>query len=64
MSCGNEVTRNLLEQGPGLEKRHAVAADTHTIPEKANLQTRFLVRAHGLTKAQAHALAILIWGAS
>ena len=26
------------------------------------LQIRFLMRAHGLTEAQAHALAVLIWG--
>lgn len=27
------------------------------------LQIRFLMRVHGLTEAQANALAILIWGA-
>jgi len=27
------------------------------------LQITFLMRAHGLTEAQAHALAVLIWGA-
>lgn len=27
------------------------------------LQISFLMRAHGLTEAQAHALAALIWGA-
>ena len=28
------------------------------------LQVAFLMRAHGLTEAQAHALAALIWGAT
>jgi hypothetical protein len=28
------------------------------------LQIAFLMRAHGLNEAQAHALAVLIWGAS
>jgi len=27
------------------------------------LQISFLMRAHGLTEAQAHAMAVLIWGA-
>ena len=29
----------------------------------ARLQVAFLMRAHGLTESQAHALAVLIWGA-
>ena len=64
MSGANEMARNLLAQEPGREYRHAIAADTETIPQKANLQTRFLMRLHGLTEAQANAMAALIWGAS
>lgn len=63
MSGRNEVARNLLEQEPGRDNRHATAADHPIVAQKTNLQTRFLVRAHGLTEAQAHALAALIWGA-
>lgn len=62
MSGGNEVARNLLAQEPGRDNRHANAADKPSLAQKTNLQTRFLVRAHGLTEAQAHALAALIWG--
>lgn len=28
------------------------------------LQISFLMRVHGLTEAQAHALAVLVWGAA
>jgi len=62
MSGENEMTRNLLEQEPGRENRHANAADALIVTQKADLQTRFLIRLHGLTEAQANTLAALIWG--
>jgi hypothetical protein len=34
MSRTNEVTRNLLKQGPGLVESHAVAADIQTITQR------------------------------
>jgi hypothetical protein len=68
MSRKNEMARNLLTQEPGRVESHAVAADTQTIaqrkPARHNGGIAFLMRAHGLNEVQAHALAVLIWGAS
>lgn len=47
MSGGNEVTRNLLEQEPGRENRHATAADTPKLaqrgPKRHNAGTPYRV---------------------
>jgi hypothetical protein len=67
----NEMVRNLRQQEPGRVDGHALAADTQYIPHQRSarhnglnrLQIRYLRRLHGVTEAQAHALAVLIWGA-
>ena len=47
--------RNALRSGVSLGRNWGAGA--------TKLQFAFLMRAHGLTEAQAHALAVLIWGA-
>ena len=64
MSGTNEVARFLLTQEPGRVDCHANAVGIQNLAQKTDLQTRFLMRFHGLTEAQAHALAVLIWGAA
>ena len=63
MGGQNEMARNLLAQGPGRDYRQLSAAYSETLPQKVNLQPRFLMQLHSLTEAQAHALAAFIWGA-
>ncbi|QFT60466.1 hypothetical protein FIU94_16675 [Sulfitobacter sp. THAF37] len=71
MSVGNELARNLFAQEPGRVDCHANAANTQMIPQQKSarhngsnrLQIHYLRRLHGVTEAQAHVLAALIWGA-
>jgi hypothetical protein len=65
MGGGKEEARNLREQDPGRNKRHAIAAHILTISENHNLRQASRLRlAYGLTEAHALALASLIWGAA
>lgn len=65
MSRTNEVARNLREQEPGWDNRHATAAYIPNIAENHDLRQALRIRmAHGLTEAHALALAQLIWGAA
>lgn len=64
MSGSKEKARQLREQEPGRDKRHAIAAHLPTITESHNLRQVFRLRVvYGLTEAHALALASLIWGA-
>lgn len=63
MSRTNKVTRNLHEQEPGRDKCHAIAAHIPNIAENYNQRQALRLRmAHGLTEAQAQAIAALVWG--
>jgi len=65
MGGGQEEARNLREQEPGRDKRHAIAANIPNITENHNLRQALRLRvAFGLTEAHALALASLIWGAA
>jgi hypothetical protein len=65
MSGGKEEARNLREQEPGRDKRHAVSAYFPNIAENIDMRQALRLRmAHGLTEAHALALASLIWGAA
>lgn len=68
-----KLAHNLLTQEPGRDERHANAAGTpsldgNTAPRHScgdlarRLRLARLRRAHGLTGAQASALAALVWG--
>ncbi len=71
---GQELARNLLAQEPGRGLRHATAAGTPNIADfdsprhfdgdlAKQLRLAFLRRCHGLSEAQALALASQVWGA-
>jgi hypothetical protein len=63
MSGTNETARDLFEQEPGQDKRHALAVHIPTISDNTNLRQALRLRMrHGLTEAHALALASLIWG--
>jgi len=65
MGGGKEEARNLREQEPGRDKRHAIAAHVPNIAENIDMRQALRLRmAFGLTEAQANALASLIWGAA
>lgn len=66
------MARNLRQQEPGRGHRHANAAGTPNIADPGaprhfdgdvagQLRLAFLRRVHGLTEAQARALAPLVW---
>lgn len=64
MSGEHKKARNLRQQEPGRDKRHAVAAHVPNIAENIDMRQALRLRmAYGLTEAQALALASLIWEA-
>lgn len=69
---GQELARNLRQQEPGRGHRHATAADAPNVADKGawrhlsedlagRLRLALLCRVHGLTEAQARAVAPLAW---
>lgn len=65
MGGGQEEARNLREQEPGWDKRHAIAAHNPNITENIPMRQALRLRlAYGLTEAHALALASMIWGAA
>jgi hypothetical protein len=65
MGGEKEEARNLREQEPGRDKRHAIAAHIPTIAENIDMRQALRLRvAYGLTEAHALALASLVWGAA
>ena len=65
MGVGQEKTRNLREQEPGRDKRHAIAAHIPNVAENIDMRQALRLRlAYGLTEAHSLALASLVWGAA